>query len=89
MAFATAAPTEDAPARFTSMGIFMPSTIPEVRGRENVGIFLKRFRTWACLNRCDSVLDPETTAVNTSGKPHAEVKRLHYYNLVENSNKAW
>ena len=40
---ATAAPIEDAPARSASLGIFMPSTISELRGRENPGIFLKRF----------------------------------------------
>ena len=41
-ASATAAPIEDAPARLTSTGMFMSSTIPELRGRENLGIFLKR-----------------------------------------------
>ena len=41
----TAASMENAPAPSTSMGIFMPSTVPELRGRENLGTFLKRFRT--------------------------------------------
>ena len=36
---ATAAPIEDAPARSTSMVMFMLSTIPELRGRENLGTF--------------------------------------------------
>ena len=39
----TAAPIEDAPARSTSMGMSMPSTTPELRDRENLGIFLKIF----------------------------------------------
>ena len=43
-ALTTAAPKEDAPARSTSMGMLIPSTIPELRSRENLGIFLKRFR---------------------------------------------
>ena len=84
---ATVAPIEDAPARPISMGMLMPSTIPALRGREKMGIFLKRFRTWACLNRCDSALDSEVT-VNTSETPRAELKRLHEYSLVENSLKA-
>ena len=87
-AFATPAPREDAPARSTGIGMFMPSTIQELRGRENLGIFLKRFRTWACLNRCDSALDSEAV-VNTSGTPRAELERLLEYSLVENSLKAW
>ena len=44
MARATAVPRKDVPAPSTSIGMFMPSTIPELRGRENVGTFLKRFR---------------------------------------------
>ena len=36
---AIAAPIDDAPARSTSMVMFMPSTIPELRGRENLGTF--------------------------------------------------
>ena len=35
MATAAATPVEDASARPTSMGMFMPSTIPELRGRKN------------------------------------------------------
>ena len=41
---AAVAPIEDAPARPTSMGMFLPSTIPELRGREKLEIFLKRFQ---------------------------------------------
>ena len=40
---ATAAPREDAPSPSTSSGMFMPSTISELRGRENLVTFLKRF----------------------------------------------
>ena len=46
-----AAPMENAPAPSTSVGMFMPSTVPELRGRENLGTFLKRFRTGACVSR--------------------------------------
>ena len=67
-----AAPIEEAPARPTSMGMFMPSTFPELRGRENLEMFLKRFRTWACLNRCESALDSEI-AVNASGTLRVEL----------------
>ena len=86
-ASATAAPREDAPAQSTSTGMFMTSNIPELRGRDNLGTFLKRFRRWACLSRCDSALDFETV-VNTSGTPRAELERLHEYSLVGNSLKA-
>ena len=61
---------------------------PRVGGRENLGIFLKIFRTWTCLNRCDSAIDAET-AVNTSGTQYAELERLHEYNMIDNSLKAW
>ena len=66
----------------------MPSIIPELRGRENLGTFLKQFRTCVCLSRCDSALDSETVA-NTAGTPRAELERLHEYTLVENSLKTW
>ena len=38
-----AAPMENAPASSTSIGMFMPLTVPGLRGRENLGTFLKRF----------------------------------------------
>ena len=41
----TAAPMKNVPAPSTSIGMIMPSTIPELRGRDNLGTFLKRFRT--------------------------------------------
>ena len=81
------APVSEAPARSTGMGTFMPSTMPDLRGRENLGTFLKRFRTWTCINRCASALDLEI-AVNTSEIPRVELERLHDYNPVDNSLKA-
>ena len=53
-----------------------------------MGIFLQRFRTWTCLSRCDSALDSETV-VNTTGRPRAELERLHEHSLVESSLNAW
>ena len=85
---ATATPREDAPAPSTSIGMFMSSTIPELRGRKKLGTFLKRFRTWACLSRCDSALDSEIV-VSATGTPRAELEQLHEYSLLENSLKAW
>ena len=84
---AAAAPMENAPASSTSIGMFMPSTVPELRGRDNLGTFLKRFRTWACVSRCDSALDSEII-VKTTGTPLAELERLHERSLVGNSMKA-
>ena len=42
---AAAAPMKTAPAPSASIGMFMPSTAPELRGRENLAIFLQRFYT--------------------------------------------
>ena len=84
---ATAAPRENASTTSTSIGMFMPSSIPELRGRENLGTFLKRFRSCACLSRCDSTLDSETVE-NRTGTACAELERLHEHSLVENSLKA-
>ena len=64
-ASATVAPIEGVPSRPISMGMSMPSTIPELRGQTKLVLLLKRFRTWACLKRCDSALDSEI-AVNAS-----------------------
>ena len=38
-----AEPIGAAPAQSTNMGVFVPSNMPEFRGRDNLGIFLKRF----------------------------------------------
>ena len=87
-ATAPAAPMENSPVPSTSIGMFMPSTVPGLRGHENLGTFLKRFRTGACVSRCDSALDSKII-VETSGTPLAELDRLHDRSLVENSLEAW
>ena len=79
---ATAAPMERAPS--TRTGMFLPSAVPELRGRENLVAFMQRFRTWACITRYDSALDSEII-VKTSGTPLAELERLHDRTLVDNS----
>ena len=83
---ATAAPMERAPS--TRRGMFLPSTVPELRGRKNLVTFMQRFRTWACVSRCDSALDSEIL-VKTSGTPLAELERLHDRTLVDNLLQAW
>ena len=85
---AAAAPTETAPAPSASIGMFMPSTAPELRGRENLAMFLQRFYTWACVTGCDSTLDSDVT-VKTCGIPRAELERLHNRTLVQNSLQVW
>ena len=40
---AAAASMETAPTPSASIGMFMPSTVPELRGRENLATFLQRF----------------------------------------------
>ena len=37
------APVKTAPASSASIGMFMPSTAPELRGRTNLAMFLQRF----------------------------------------------
>ena len=74
-AAAAAAPMENAPAPSTSIDMFMPSTVPEFRDRDRLGTVLKHFRTWACVSRSDSALDPEIR-VKTLGTPLAELGRL-------------
>ena len=68
--------------------MFMPSTVPELRGRENLPTFLQRFRTWASISGCDSALDSEII-VRTSGTPRAELERVHDPRLVDISLNAW
>ena len=68
--------------------MFMPSTVPELRGRDDLPTFLQRFRTWASISGCDSALDFEIT-VRTSGTPRAELERVHDPRLVDNSLNAW
>ena len=78
----TAAPIERAPS--TRIGVFLPSTVPELRGHDNLVTFMQRFRTWACTSRCDSGLGSEII-VKMSGTPLAELERLHNRTLVDNS----
>ena len=58
---AAAAPVETAPAPSASIGMFMPSTAPELRGRQNLAMFLKRFYTLSSVAGCDSALDSDVT----------------------------
>ena len=85
---AAAAPMENVPAPSKSIGMFMPSTVLELRGPDNLGTFLQCFRTWACVSHCDSALDSKII-MRTSGTPLAELERLHDRTLVDNSLKAW
>ena len=81
---AAAAPMETAPAPSTSIGMFMPSTVPKLKVRENLATFLQRFYTWASVSGCDSALD-SNVIVKTSRTPRAELERLHDCTLVHKS----
>ena len=85
---AAAALMETAPAPSASIGMFMPSTAPELRGRENMAMFLQRFYTWASVAGCDSALDSDVT-VKTCGILRAELERLHDRTLVQKSLQVW
>ena len=82
------APVETAPAPSARIGMFMPSSAPELRGRKNLAMVLEQFYTWASVTRCDSALDSEVT-IKTSGTPRAELERLYNRALVNNSLLAW
>ena len=82
------APVETAPAPSARIGMFMPSSAPELRGRKNLAMFLERFYTWASVTRCESALDSEV-AIKTSGTPRAELERLYNRALVTNSLQVW
>ena len=81
-------PVETAPAPSTRIGMFMPSTAPELRGRENLAMFLERFYAWASVTGCNSALDSEL-AIKTSGTPRAELERLYNCALVDSSLHVW
>ena len=58
------APTDDAPVETASappasIGMFMPLSAPELRGRKNLAMFLERFYTWCGVTGCDSALDSD------------------------------
>ena len=74
------APGETTPAPSARFGMFMPLSTPELRGRENLAMFLERFYTWA--------LDSEVV-IKTSGTPRAELERSYNRVLVSNSLQAW
>ena len=85
---AAAAPVDTAPAPSASIGMFMPSTAPELRGRPNLAMFLQRFYTWASVAGCDSALDSDVT-INISGTSRAELERLYNRALVQKSLQVW
>ena len=82
------APVKTAPAPSASIGMFMFSSAPELRGRKNLAMLLERFNTWASVTGCDSALDSDV-AIKTSGTPRAELERLHNRALVNNSLQVW
>ena len=82
------APVETAPAPLASMGMFMPLSAPELRGRKNLVMFLERFYTWASVTGCDSALDSDVS-LKTSGTPRAELERLYNRALVHKSLQVW
>ena len=82
------APVETAPVPSARIGIFMPSSAPELRGRKNMAMFLERFYTWASVTGCDSALDSEV-AIKTSGTSRAELERLYNRELVNNLLQVW
>ena len=67
------ATVETAPAPSASIGMFMPSSAPELRRRKNLAMFLERFYTWASEAGCNSALDPDVS-IKTSGTPRAELE---------------
>ena len=83
---ADAAPVETAPAPSTSSGVFVPSTASELRGRQNLAIFIQRFCTRASVAGCDSALDFGVT-IKTFGTPRAELERLSIVRWYKNHCK--
>ena len=80
-ASAATASVTGASAQDTNTGILMRIQSSQLRDRGKLGRILKIFRTWACLNRCDTTLDSET-AVNMSVTPRVELKRLYGNKLM-------
>ena len=76
------------PAPSASIGMLMPSAGRELRGRENLPMFLQRFYTWACVTGCDSALDSDVT-VKPCGIPRLELERLHSSTYVKKSLQVW
>ena len=82
------APVETAPALSASIGIFMPSSAPELRGGKNLAMFLEWFYTWASVTGCDSALDSDVS-IKTCGTPRAELERLYNRALVHKPLQVW
>ena len=82
------APVETAPAPSASIGMFMPSTTPELRDRKNLAMFLPRFYTWASVAGCDSALESDVS-IKTSGTPRAELERVYNRALVQKPLQVW
>ena len=82
------ASVETALAPSASIGMFMPSTAPELRGRKKLAMFLERFYTWASVTGCDSALGSDVS-IKTSGTPRAELERLSNRALVHKSLQVW
>ena len=82
------APVETASAPSASIGMFMPSTAPELRGRKNLAMFLECLYTWASVAGCVSALDSDVS-IKTSGTPRADLERLYNRALVYKSLKIW
>ena len=83
------APVETAPAPSASIGKFMPSSSPELRGRKNLAMFLERFYTWTSVTGYDSALDSDVAIKMSSGTPRTELERLYNRALVDKSLRVW
>ena len=77
-----------APAPSASIGIFMPSTAPELPGRQNLAMVLQRFYTWASVAGCDSALESDVS-IKTVGTSRAELERLYNRAFVQKSLQVW
>ena len=82
-------PVETAPAPSASIGMYMPSSAPELRGRKNLAMFLERFCTWASVTGYASALDSNVAIKTSSGTPRAELERLYNRTLVDKSLRVW
>ena len=83
------APVETAPAPSASICMFMPSSAPELRGRESPAMFLERFYTWARVTGYDSAFDSDVAIKTSSGTPREELERLNNRALVDKSLRVW
>ena len=77
------APVEITPSLSASIGMFMPSSAPELRGRENPAMFLERFHTSARVTGYDSARDSDVAIKTSSGTPREELERLYNRALVD------